>query len=100
MATKTLSLACDADAFDLASLAMCVTYGYQAQVPDPDNPGQTKANPVTPGDFAKQQIINFIKDVTRAYLHRQKEAEAKAQAAALAQAQVDAITVTADVVTS
>lgn len=94
---KTISLSCEDAAFDLAATALCVTYGYQSTVPDPDHPGQTMTNPVTPGEFARAQIVKFIKGVTRGYIANQKRAEAEATAQQLAQQQVDAIEVTTSV---
>lgn len=94
---KTISLSCEDAAFDLAATALCVAYGYQPTVPDPDHPGQTMTNPVTPGEFARARIVDFIKDVTRGYLANLKRAEAEAAAKQLAQAQVDAIQVTTSV---
>lgn len=47
--------------------AFANTYGYQAQIPDPNNPGQTIANPVTEAQFAKTQLISHIKDVIYNY---------------------------------
>lgn len=96
---KTISLSCEDAAFDLAATALCATYGYQPTVPDPDpdHPGQTIVNPVTPGEFARQQIVKFIKDVTRGHIAKVKRAEAEATAQQLAQAQVDAIEVTTNV---
>jgi len=40
--------------------ALCSTYGYQAIITNPD--GTTNTNPITQGQFAKQQVIQFIKN--------------------------------------
>ena len=60
--------------------AFSAIYGYQANIPDPNNPGQTIPNPVTPQEFARQQIIRYVKDVTRQYLQEQSQAAAPAVA--------------------
>lgn len=68
--------------------ATCWKYGYQALVPDPSNPGQTTANPMTMKEFAARQryaeLVQMVKD------H-----EASAAATAAQQASVVAIDTTA-----
>ena len=44
----------------------CEAYGYQATVPDPNNPGQTIPNPVSDQVFFNRQLTTYIKDVVRA----------------------------------
>lgn len=90
---KTISFSCEDAAFDLAATALCTTYGYQPTVPDPDHPGQTMQNPVTPGEFARAQIVKFIQETTVGYIARTKDAEAKAATLALAQQQVYSVEV-------
>lgn len=45
--------------------ATCAAYGYQAEVPDPDNPGRTIPNPVDPGAFTRQQAVNFYLQIVQ-----------------------------------
>ena len=37
-------------------------WGYQTNIPDPANPGQTISNPQTRGQFVKARIAQFVKD--------------------------------------
>lgn len=43
--------------------ALCASGGYQAQIPDPANPGQTIPNPVGKPAFAKSVVSNWIRNV-------------------------------------
>ena len=41
--------------------AIATEYGYQANIPDVGNPGQFIPNPETKNQFAKKQVIEFLK---------------------------------------
>ncbi len=43
------------------------TYGYQATIPDPSNPGQTIPNPETASAFMRRMLMNFVKDTVKGY---------------------------------
>lgn len=40
--------------------AFATAFGYQEQVPDPENAGQMTDNPQTKAEFAKERIASFI----------------------------------------
>ena len=42
--------------------ALASLYGYQASIPDPENLGQTIANPETKTQFAKRMVQECIKE--------------------------------------
>ncbi len=60
---------------------MCYYNGYQSQVPDPNNPGQTMPNPITPGQFVKNCIKQYVLNCCVAY-EAQKAADDARSAAA------------------
>jgi len=64
--------------------AFCVTYGYQQNVLDPDNPGQTIPNPETAAEFARRKVAEYTKEVITAY-------ETKKTQQTLATAAVEAV---------
>lgn len=43
--------------------AFASAYGWEAEVPDPDNPGQTIPNPQSKADFTAERIVAFVKEV-------------------------------------
>ncbi len=47
--------------------AVATQHGYQAEVPDPDNPGQTIPNPQTKADFAREVLMRFLRETVRAH---------------------------------
>lgn len=61
--------------------AICGLYDYQPQVADPANPGQTIANPETKAQFAKRQIIEFVRNSVVAWETRQAHAAVQPPAA-------------------
>lgn len=75
--------------------AFCNSYGYHATIPDPDHPGQTIPNPVTPGQFTQQCIINYGKEVVKGYQARVAAETARTTAANTAQSTLDAANITA-----
>ena len=62
-------------------------YGYQVNVPDPDNPGQTIPNPQGIQPFFNRVIAQYIRDVVRG--QKVKEAAEAAAAAAGSTADTD-----------
>jgi len=56
-------------------------YGYQAEIPDPNNPGQTIPNPQGIQVFFNRAIAAYIKDVVRGREIQEAEAAARATAA-------------------
>lgn len=60
-------------------------YGYQVNVPDPDNPGQTIPNPQGIQPFFNRVLTQFIRDVVKG----QKVKEAAEAAAAAAGGAID-----------
>ncbi len=59
---------------------VCGYNGYQAKIQDPNNPGNLIDNPVTPGQFAKDCIKQYLKNCVVAY-EAVKAAEDARQAA-------------------
>ena len=45
---------------DNAKLVLAEHFGYQEQIPDPENPGQMMANPQVPMAFVKQEVIRLM----------------------------------------
>lgn len=43
----------------------CDAYGYQENVPDPNNPGATIPNPQSKQTFFNRKLTQYIKDVVR-----------------------------------
>ena len=43
--------------------SLCATYGYQAKILDKD--GKEIINPETPAQFAKRQVVQFVKEVVK-----------------------------------
>lgn len=41
-------------------------YGYQVNIPDPNNPANTIPNPKTKVAFYREKVTDFIKDIHRA----------------------------------
>lgn len=56
----------DAAAKDKVVDAFAREYGYQAQIPDPVNPGQTIANPQSKTQFFNQRLTQYLKEVVKA----------------------------------
>lgn len=71
MAQVTFALNIDDSLVAEATAALCWKGGYQVQVPDPENPGQTIANPATPEDGAKQAVNGFILNAITDYKNMQ-----------------------------
>jgi hypothetical protein len=73
----TLSFSFDTGSVTVARIvdAMAITYGYQATIPDPQNAGQSIANPETKAQFAKAQIKRIITEaVKNAEMHEARKA--------------------------
>ena len=66
--------------------AFCQTYGYAPTLPD------GTANPITPGEFTRLQVVGFIQNVVEAYQANQAATQASAAALAAAQQQTALIT--------
>ena len=79
MATISLTwtLPTGVTAIDLNNM-LALEYNYQANIPDPANPGQTIPNPETSAAFVKRQIGRIQMEAYR----RQKDAAAVAAARA------------------
>lgn len=68
MAVNLLSLdVADAATRNRIVDALCAVNGYQAQVPDPVNPGQVIPNPVTKAAFAKEHVKAYLKATVLSY---------------------------------
>lgn len=65
MATLTFSF--DTGSVPLSRIvdAMAIHYGYQANLPDPNNAGSTIPNPETKSQFAKAQIRRIIMEAVK-----------------------------------
>lgn len=63
--------------------ALCARYGYQATIPDPNNVGQTIANPQTDNAFAEQVVRRWVRDETEQYEKRQAAITAESAVAPL-----------------
>ncbi len=63
----TLSFSFETGSVTVARIvdAMALHYGYQANIPDPANAGQTIANPETKAQFAKSQIRHIIMEAVK-----------------------------------
>jgi len=72
--------------------AFAKQYNYQETIPDPNDPNKQIPNPVNKGQFAKNILLSFIKEV---YIAAQvKDLEVTRQATiATAKANVDDVTV-------
>jgi len=46
--------------------ALATNYGYQATIPDPQNPESTIANPETKAQFAQRMVKKFLIDNVKA----------------------------------
>ena len=51
-------------------------WGYQDEVPDPENEGEKIPNPQSKGDFVKEHIADWIKAVLKARIKYEAEATA------------------------
>lgn len=60
-------------------LAICVQYGYEFMVQDPENAGQPMANPDPPQAFAARIMSNFCIDIWKAVAMRLALDEARQQ---------------------
>lgn len=58
MATTAITLNIDSSLIGEAVTALCNLGGYQSTITNAD--GTTSPNPQTQGQFAKQQVINFV----------------------------------------
>lgn len=78
----TLSFSFDTGTVSLTRIvdAMAITYGYQANIPDPANPGQTIPNPQTKAQFARAQIRRIIIEAVRNAEAQQAREQAEAGA--------------------
>ena len=63
MATLTLSYNTGTVPVSRIVDAICAEYGYQANIPAPQNPGQTIPNPETKQAFAKRMIGTVIRNI-------------------------------------
>ena len=63
MATTPITINIDSTLITEAITALCFQGGYQTQIPEPANPGSFIANPQTQGTFAKQMVINYVKNI-------------------------------------
>lgn len=63
----TLTLVYDTGSVPLSRIidAMCVNFSYQVTIPDPNNEGQTMANPESKANFAKRMVRDFIVDIVK-----------------------------------
>ena len=95
MATGSVSFTADQTLLDLFVTAACKQYNYQTNIPDPANKGKTIPNPQTPGQFAKQCIINYAKSITKNYQIQQAMESARISAVAAAASQIDSAIITA-----
>ena len=68
--------------------ALCKAYDYQAQVEDPETPGEMIDNPETKGQFALRMVSRYVQSFLRAHFVNYKsqtnartvEASAKTEA--------------------
>lgn len=85
MVTTTVDV--ETNSFLVTVQALCVNYGYQPTITswdmtDPNNPrAVTIANPIGPGNFAIQQILNFCRDNVASYIANQAISTAQQTAA-------------------
>jgi hypothetical protein len=94
MATTTLTYPDEARPLIVAAFA--AAYGYQPTIPDPNNPGNTIPNPVSPEKFAEQCVVAYVRDIARSHLKKRKVALAQQQADQEAADEVDNIPVTVE----
>jgi hypothetical protein len=87
---KSLTITAPDALFDQAVAAVCGQYGYQAKVPDPAHPGQTMANPQSPVDFAKLQVVAWIGENINAWGGKQIDQSVQSQKEQLQQSVKDA----------
>jgi hypothetical protein len=66
----TFTLNVDESILPTVTTALCNLSGWQAEVPDPSNPGQMIANPQSSEDGAKQAVINFILNQVQEFNNR------------------------------
>lgn len=83
MATQAITLNIDTTLLPTVVAALCWQGMYQTSVPDPQNPGQTMPNPVTPNQFAKQQLINYIRNTVVGYQQGQAQQSIQPPSASL-----------------
>ncbi len=76
----TLSVTVSDDIAPRVLAGVCYYNGYTTKIPDPNNPGSYIDNPVTPGQFAKNCIKEYLKSCVVAY-EAMKAAEDARQAA-------------------
>ena len=86
---KSITISAPDELFDQTVAAICGQYGYQAQVADPDHPGEQMSNPVTSESFAKAQLLRWLRENIEAYTVRQANAAVDAARSSI-QATLDA----------
>jgi hypothetical protein len=69
--------------------AFCASYGYVPTMSDPDKEGAVIPNPITPAEFTRGMVFQYIEDVTKGYFIRQ----AQEKAVATAQRAVESISI-------
>lgn len=77
MATTAITLNIDTTILPDTIAALNWQAGYQAQIPDPSNPGQLMANPVTPAQNAKIALKNHVLNAVTEY-HNMQAVQASA----------------------
>lgn len=77
MATTPVTINIDNTLITEALNALCAQGGYSATIPDPQDAGQTIANPVTKAAFAKQVIRDYVRNAV--YEQRNRAAQAANQ---------------------
>lgn len=80
MAIAEIRFTADQALLDAFIQAACTAYGYQAEIPNPNNPGKFIPNPQTPAQFAQQCVINYCIDIVRAYQSSQAAENARQEA--------------------
>lgn len=77
----TISITVRDEVVPLLLDACALVYGWQAQVPDPDDPTKVIPNPVTKAEFARNCLIQHAKEVMRAYRFRLAQQQAEKDSA-------------------
>lgn len=73
--------------------ALSLGRGYQTEIPDPDNPGQTIPNPASKANYAKAQLKSFVRSEVRSYESVRDGNQAAAAAITIADSATENITV-------
>jgi hypothetical protein len=91
MATTTLTY--PDEVRPLIGAAFADAYNYQQSIPDPNNPGQMIPNPESVLAHAERKIVEYVKEVCRAYNARRNHNDAQVLTQEQNATQVDAIDV-------